>query len=121
MAAFPGGGVSCPFLPAPSLWAGARGVTGNHPVEDRAESAFDGSLYAAIGIAAGVALFSYIGVEVAAMTAKRVRNPRRRRVEGWLLARDLGIAGVAALFSMWVTFAAGWSAVYQAMVLVLAG
>ena len=45
----------------------------------------------------------------------------RRRVEGWLLARDLGIAGAAALFSMWVTFAAGWAAVYQAMVLVLAG
>jgi len=45
----------------------------------------------------------------------------RRRVEGWLLARDLSIAGAAALFSMWVTFAAGWPAVYQAMVLVLAG
>ncbi len=46
---------------------------------------------------------------------------RRRRVEGWLLARDLSIAGIGALFSMWVTFAAGWAAVYQAMVLVLAG
>ncbi len=46
---------------------------------------------------------------------------RRRRVEGWLLARDLSIAGAGALFSMWVTFAAGWAAVYQAMVLVLAG
>jgi APA family basic amino acid/polyamine antiporter len=46
---------------------------------------------------------------------------RRRRVEGWLLARDLSIAGVSALFSMWVAFAAGWAAVYQAMVLVLAG
>ncbi len=45
----------------------------------------------------------------------------RRRVEGWLLARDLSIAGIAALFSMWVTFASGWAAVYQAMVLVLAG
>ena len=45
----------------------------------------------------------------------------RRRVDGWLLARDLSIAGIGALFSMWVTFAAGWSAVYQAMVLVLAG
>jgi APA family basic amino acid/polyamine antiporter len=45
----------------------------------------------------------------------------RRRVEGWLLARDLSIAGAGALFSMWVTFAAGWAAVYQAMVLVLAG
>jgi APA family basic amino acid/polyamine antiporter len=46
---------------------------------------------------------------------------RRRRVEGWLLARDLTIAGVGALFSMWVTFAAGFAAVYQALVLVLAG
>jgi len=46
---------------------------------------------------------------------------RRRRVEGWLLARDLSIAGIGALFSMWVTFASGWAAVYQAMVLVLAG
>jgi len=46
---------------------------------------------------------------------------RRRRVEGWQLARDLSIAGAATLFSMWVTFAAGWSAVYQAMVLILFG
>lgn len=45
----------------------------------------------------------------------------RRRVAGWLLARDLTIAGAAALFSMWVTFAAGFAAVYQALVLVLAG
>jgi APA family basic amino acid/polyamine antiporter len=35
------------------------------------------SLWYAIGLAAGVALFSFIGVETAAMTAKRVRNPRR--------------------------------------------
>ena len=40
-------------------------------------NASGGSLYSAIGIAAGVALFSFIGVEVAAITAKRVRNPRR--------------------------------------------
>jgi basic amino acid/polyamine antiporter, APA family len=40
-------------------------------------NASGGSLYDAIGIAAGVALFSFIGVEVAAVTAKRVRNPRR--------------------------------------------
>src|SRR5215470_12610879 len=40
-------------------------------------NASGGSLYGAIGIAAGVALFSFIGVEVAAITAKRVRNPRR--------------------------------------------
>jgi APA family basic amino acid/polyamine antiporter len=45
----------------------------------------------------------------------------RRRVQGWALARDLCIAGVGVLFSMWVTFAAGWAAVYQAMILVLAG
>jgi len=46
---------------------------------------------------------------------------RRRRVQGWLLARDLTVAGASVLFSMWVTFASGYSAVYQAMVLVLAG
>lgn len=36
-----------------------------------------GSLYSGIGIAAGVALFSFIGVEAAAVTAKRVRDPLR--------------------------------------------
>ena len=46
---------------------------------------------------------------------------RRRRVQGWLLARDLTVAGASALFSMWVTFASGYSAVYQALVMVLAG
>ena len=46
---------------------------------------------------------------------------RRRRVQGWLLARDLVIAGGSVLFSMWVTFAAGYSAVYQALVVVLVG
>ena len=46
---------------------------------------------------------------------------RRRRVQGWLLARDLTIAGASVLFSMWVTFAAGYQAVYQALVIVLAG
>jgi basic amino acid/polyamine antiporter, APA family len=46
---------------------------------------------------------------------------RRRRVQGWLLARDLTISGAAVLFSMWVTFAAGYAAVYQAMVVVLLG
>jgi basic amino acid/polyamine antiporter, APA family len=39
-------------------------------------NASGGSLYSGIGIAAGVALFSFIGVEAAAMTAKRVRNPQ---------------------------------------------
>jgi basic amino acid/polyamine antiporter, APA family len=46
---------------------------------------------------------------------------RRRRVHGWLLARDLSITVAAVLFSLWVTFAAGYAAVYQAMVVVLAG
>src|SRR5580692_899584 len=46
---------------------------------------------------------------------------RRRPVQGWLLARDLSITGAAVLFSLWVTFAAGYSAVYQAMVVVLVG
>ena len=46
---------------------------------------------------------------------------RRRRVQGWALARDLTIAGAGVLFSLWVTFAAGYQAVYQALVVVLAG
>jgi basic amino acid/polyamine antiporter, APA family len=46
---------------------------------------------------------------------------RRRRVQGALLARDLLIAGAAVLFSLWVTFAAGYAAVYQALVIVLFG
>ena len=46
---------------------------------------------------------------------------RRRRVQGWLLARDLSISGACVLFSMWVTFAAGFAAVYQALVAIMAG
>jgi len=46
---------------------------------------------------------------------------RSRRVQGWLLARDLSIAGASVLFSLWVTFAAGYQAVYQALVIVLVG
>jgi len=46
---------------------------------------------------------------------------RRRKVHGWTLARDLTIAGAAVLFSLWVTAAAGYAAVYQALVLVLVG
>jgi len=42
-------------------------------------------------------------------------------VHGWLLVRDLSITAAAVLFSMWVTFAAGYAAVYQAMVVVLIG
>ena len=46
---------------------------------------------------------------------------KRRRVQGWQLIRDLFIAGAGVLFSMWVTFAAGYQSVYQALILVLAG
>jgi APA family basic amino acid/polyamine antiporter len=46
---------------------------------------------------------------------------RRRRVQGWALARDLAVAGSSVLFSMWVTFAGGYQVVYQAMVVILAG
>jgi len=46
---------------------------------------------------------------------------RRRPVQGWLLARDLSIAGAGVLFSMWVTFASGYQAVYQAVAVVLTG
>jgi APA family basic amino acid/polyamine antiporter len=46
---------------------------------------------------------------------------RRRRVHGWLLARDLSVAGASVLFSMWVTFASGYQIVYQAFVVILAG
>lgn len=46
---------------------------------------------------------------------------RRRRVQGWLLARDLLVAGLSVLFSMWVTFASGYQTVYQALVVILAG
>ena len=45
----------------------------------------------------------------------------RGHVHGWLLARDLSIAGASVLFSMWVTFASGYQVVYQALVVVLAG
>ena len=46
---------------------------------------------------------------------------RRRAVLGWALARDLSIAGTSVLFSLWVTFTAGYQAVYQAMLLLLVG
>lgn len=46
---------------------------------------------------------------------------KRRQVVGWLLARDLGVATMAVLFSMWVTFASGYQVVYQALVVIMAG
>ncbi|MDR3661160.1 MAG: amino acid permease, partial [Mycobacterium sp.] len=47
------------------------------PSRFRMWNASGGSMYSAIGLAAGVALFSFIGVEAAAVTAKRIRNPQR--------------------------------------------
>jgi len=46
---------------------------------------------------------------------------RSRQVQGWLLARDLTVAGASVLFSMWVTFASGYQVVYQALVVLLIG
>src|SRR5215469_11271827 len=63
-----------------------------------------GSLYGAIGIAAGVALFSFIGVEVAAITAKRVRDPQknvgRASVLGTLASAVLYITVSAAVMGL---------------------
>ena len=46
---------------------------------------------------------------------------KQHRVHGWQLTRDLAIAGAGVLFSMWVTFAAGYQSVYQSLIIVLAG
>ncbi|MGO9196204.1 MAG: APC family permease [Acidimicrobiales bacterium] len=46
---------------------------------------------------------------------------RRRKVVGALLVRDVSIATASVLFSLWVTFAAGYQAVYQALLLLLIG
>jgi APA family basic amino acid/polyamine antiporter len=46
---------------------------------------------------------------------------RRRVVNGWGFVRDLTIAVVGLLFSLWVTFASGYASVYQAMLLLLLG
>ena len=45
-------------------------------------NATGGSLYSGIGIAAGVALFSFIGVECASIAAGRVKNPRKNVESG---------------------------------------
>jgi APA family basic amino acid/polyamine antiporter len=46
---------------------------------------------------------------------------RQRAVRGRVLARDLAVSGASVLFSLWVTFASGYQAVYQALIVVLAG
>src|SRR4051812_46683125 len=67
-------------------------------------NASGGSLYSAIGIAAGVALFSFIGVEAAAVTAKRVRDPLknvgRASVIGTAASALLYVAVTAAVFGL---------------------
>ncbi len=45
----------------------------------------------------------------------------RRAVHGWALARDLTVATIGLLFSLWVTFASGYQSVYQALLLFLVG
>jgi APA family basic amino acid/polyamine antiporter len=45
----------------------------------------------------------------------------RRTVQGWALARDLTVATIGMLFSLWVTFASGYQSVYQALLLFLVG
>jgi APA family basic amino acid/polyamine antiporter len=45
----------------------------------------------------------------------------RRLVNGWMLGRDLLIASLSVLFSLWVAFTAGYQSVYQAMLLLLIG
>lgn len=46
---------------------------------------------------------------------------RRRRVQGAALVRNLAVSVVSALFSLWITAAAGYQAVYQGLLLVLIG
>jgi APA family basic amino acid/polyamine antiporter len=46
---------------------------------------------------------------------------RRRRVQRTALARDALIAWAGIMFSLWVTAASGYQAVYQALLLVLVG
>ena len=46
---------------------------------------------------------------------------RRRAVHGWVLLRDLMVASLSVLFSLWITAASGYQAVYQAVILLLAG
>jgi APA family basic amino acid/polyamine antiporter len=46
---------------------------------------------------------------------------RRRAVNGAALVRDLAVAVIGAMFSLWVTFASGYQSVYQALLLLLVG
>jgi APA family basic amino acid/polyamine antiporter len=117
------------LFPAPFGWT------------DRKDTAWFGILAAAV-LPSALMLWSYttqtgltVFTELVNLTVVTVAVPyffsacaqlaylvsRRRRVQGWLLARDLGITAASVLFSLWVTFAAGYAAVYQAMVVLLVG
>ncbi len=67
-------------------------------------NATGGSLYSAIGIAAGVALFSFIGVECASIAAGRVKDPRRNvgraSVLGTAVSGFLYVAVTAAVMGL---------------------
>jgi APA family basic amino acid/polyamine antiporter len=45
----------------------------------------------------------------------------RRKVHGWTFARDMSISVAATLFSLWVTAASGYQAVYQAVIMLMIG
>lgn len=67
-------------------------------------NASGGSLYDAANLAAGVALFSFIGVECASIAAGRVKNPRRNvgraSVIGTALSAFLYVAVTAAVMGL---------------------
>lgn len=87
--------------------------------------------YSYSGLSSGLTVFTYLVtlsvvtvalpyfISACAQLAYLVS--RRRTVHGWLLVRNLSVAGLSVLFSLWVTAASGYQAVYQAMILILAG
>ena len=87
--------------------------------------------YSYSGLSSGLTVFTYLVtlsvvtvalpyfISACAQLAYLVS--RRRQVHGWLLVRDLAVAGLSVLFALWVTAASGYQAVYQAMILILAG
>lgn len=88
----------------PLLFVGAIGWFFVHNANFGPFNASGGSLYSGIGIAAGVALFSFIGVEAAAITAKRVRNPAknvgRASVLGTVLSAMLYVLVTAVVMGL---------------------
>jgi APA family basic amino acid/polyamine antiporter len=90
------------FLPL--LFVGVVGWFFIHSANFGSFNASGGSLYSGIGIAAGVALFSFIGVEAAAVTAKRVRDPlknvERASVIGTAASALLYVLVTAAVFGL---------------------